>query len=804
MQENRSFDHCFGTLHGVRGFNDPRAIQLPNGNPVWLQSNNAGDTFAPFHLDIKDTKATWMSSLPHSWKNQVGARNDGKYDQWLNEKRNSIKEYAEMPLTMGYYDRRDIPFYYALADGFTVCDQHFCSALTGTNPNRLYFWTGTIREEQNENSRAHVWNEDMDYETLHWKTYPEVLEDNDISWKFYQNELSIDVGFKDEQDAWLSNFQDNPLEFFSGYNIRLHGKHLLHLHNLINSLPVEIDVLKKQLENLQTSDPSTEDIRKKLKEKQKALDAAILELKDHNPEKFDELSAREKSLHRKAFSTNINDPHYHTLDELVYDDNGVKRGLQLPKGDLLHQFREDVTSGKLPMVSWLAAPENLSDHPSSAWYGAWYVSEVMDILTKNPEVWKKTIFILTYDENDGYFDHVPHFVAPHSGRMETGKVSEGMDTRVDYVTLEQEKERNGFPVVNDRESPIGLGFRVPLIVASPWSRGGFVNSEVFDLTSTIQFLEVFLNQKTGKSVKNTNISDWRRTVAGDLTSIFRPSAGDNSPGLEFLKKDAFMESVYNAKFKKLPNNFTALSHQQIIEFNQDAYASPYMPKQEKGIKPSNGLFYQLYADGALNADKTSFDIDFKSSDQVFGEKALGSPFNVYAPGKYIQNEKEPSRFEEMRTWAFAVKSGDQISAHWPLKNFANSKYHVRIYGPNGFFREYMGSAQDPLVSISCEYQKTTHQKLTGNIDLLFRNQSDNDFQIEIIDHAYGNPPVKKMLVSSAKSPGEIVIPVNLSKQFGWYDFSIKITGNDIFEKRYAGRVETGESGFSDPFMGRMI
>ena len=174
MQENRSFDHCFGTLKGVRGLMIPALFNFQMES-VWLQSNEKGQTFAPFHLDIKDTKATWMSSLPHSWKNQVNARNEGKYDQWLNEKRNSIKEYADMPLTLGYYNRQDIPFYFALADGFTVCDQNFCSSLTGTNPNRLYFWTGTIRAEQHEDSRAHVWNEDMDYETLHWKTFPEIL-----------------------------------------------------------------------------------------------------------------------------------------------------------------------------------------------------------------------------------------------------------------------------------------------------------------------------------------------------------------------------------------------------------------------------------------------------------------------------------------------------------------------------------------------------------------------------------------------------------------------------------------------------
>ncbi len=99
-------------------------------------------------------------------------------------------------------------------------------------------------------------------------------------------------------------------------------------------------------------------------------------------------------------------------NSITYDDNGTKRTAKIPAGDVLHQFRTDVDSGKLPTVSWLVPPCNFSDHPGAPWYGAWYLSEVIDILTKNPEVWKKTIFILTYDENDGYFDHIPPFVAP--------------------------------------------------------------------------------------------------------------------------------------------------------------------------------------------------------------------------------------------------------------------------------------------------------------------------------------------------------------------------------------------------------
>ena len=182
MQENRSFDHTYGTLQGVRGFNDPRAIELPNKDLVWLQTNEKGETYAPFRLDIKDTKITWMGSLPHAWTNQIDARNEGKYDKWLLVKKSGDETYADMPLTMGYYTRKDIPFYYALADAFTVCDQHFCSSLTGTTPNRLYFWTGTLRAEQDENSKANVWNEDADYNTMViWKTFPERLEENGIT-----------------------------------------------------------------------------------------------------------------------------------------------------------------------------------------------------------------------------------------------------------------------------------------------------------------------------------------------------------------------------------------------------------------------------------------------------------------------------------------------------------------------------------------------------------------------------------------------------------------------------------------------
>jgi len=790
MQENRSFDHCFGTLKGVRGFNDPRAIDLPNKNKVWLQSNKKGETYAPFRLDIKRTRSTWMDSLPHSWRNQVNARNDGKYDQWLDNKRNSNPEYADMPLTLGYYTREDIPFYYALADAFTVCDQNFCSALTGTNPNRLYFWTGTIRANQDENSRAHVWNDDMDYGTLNWATFPDRLEDQGISWKCYQNEVAIDTGFEGEEDAWLSNFQDNPLEFFAQYHIHLNERHLAEMEKKSVELPGKIDALQKKLAALPAGDASAKPLKKQLREMRSELEAVNKERETWKKGMFEKLTEKEKSLHRKAFDTNKNDLDYRRLTNLKYNDNGVERELKVPRGDVLHQFREDVNTGTLPTVSWITAPENFSDHPSSAWYGAWYISEVMDILTHNPEVWKKTIFILTYDENDGYFDHIPPFVAPHPHKTGTGKVSEGIDIRVEFVTREQELERNNFPEKFERESPVGLGYRVPMIIASPWSRGGWVNSEVFDHTSTLQFLENFLSRKTGKPVKEPNISEWRRTVCGDLSSVFRPWHGETIGLTQHLPKNEFLESIHRAQFKKVPDDYKVLTAGDIAQINHAPHLSSYMPKQEAGIKPSCSLPYELYAQGRLTTDKRSFEINLTAGNELHGASAAGSPFNVYAPGKYLQ--------DSVRTWAYAVKAGDSVTDSWPLNEFENGHYHLRVYGPNGFFREFKGDAADPRIEASCDYDTKTSNHYGLNITL--ENFSGEDHRIGLIDNAYNHKTIHRVLPGAERSPG-IFIP--LDKSFGWYDLSVRIAGHNTYERRFAGRVETGRPSYTDSLMGNV-
>jgi len=789
MQENRSFDHCYGALQGVRGFNDPRAIRLPNKNSVWLQTNAAGETYAPFRLDIKDTRVTWMGSLPHSWSNQVDARNNGKYDKWLDVKQSGHSEYAKMPLTMGYYSRQDIPFYYALADAFTVCDQHFCSSLTGTTPNRLYFWTGTIRAVQNESSPALVWNEEADYNNMvSWKTYPERLEEEGVSWKIYQNDISVDGGFTGEEDSWLANFGDNPIEYFTQYNVKLSERYLNYLEKAAAKLPAEIAALEKQVKGAAAD--KADALKKTLQYKKEQLEKVKKDQLLYTREKYAQLSPQMKSLHEKAFTVNKKDPDFGKLTSLQYQDGNTSRKVTIPKGDILHQFREDVKNGTLPTVSWLVAPENFSDHPSSAWYGAWYVSEVMDILTRNPEVWKKTIFVLTYDENDGYFDHIPPFVAPDPRDQESGKVSAGIDASVEFVSRQQEQQRTWMSEEHKRESAIGLGYRVPLVIASPWSRGGWVNSQVFDHTSSLQFLEDFLQHKTGKPVQEPNISAWRRAVCGDLSSVFRPYNGEKIKQPAFVEKDAFIESVHKAKFKGVPNDYKKLTPAEIALINRNPAATALMPSQEKGIRPSNALPYELYVDGQLNSDGT-FGISFTAANKAFGKKAAGAPFTVYAPGKY--------KGEDMSVWYYALTAGDKLEDSWQLSNFDGGQYHLQVHGPNGFFREFKGGSKDPQVAVSCGYPYGAGQKPTGQLLLKLVNNSKAAVNVELTDNSYKTRT--RTLLLEAGASKEVLL--DLGKSFGWYDHSVKLRDNPQFEQRFAGRVETGKTSFTDPLMGRV-
>lgn len=771
MQENRSFDHCFGMLRGVRGFNDPRAITLPNKNKVWLQQNEKGETYAPFRLNIKDTKATWMGSLPHSWTDQVDASNNGRYDKWLIAKQAGNKDFKHMPLTLGYYTREDLPFYYSLADAFTVCDQNFCSSLTGTTANRLYLWTGKIREDAT--SQARVRNSETDYDTeAAWKTFPERLEENNISWRVYQNEISVGVGFQGEEDAWLANFTDNPLEWMEQYRVRFHPAYIKYLPKKIADLETFIRSGEQKLASSNITAEEQVQLKKQLQRAEAYLESAQSDIKNFTPEKYAALSQFEKNLHEKAFTTNRHDPAYHQLTSLMYEDGGAEREMKVPKGDVLFQFREDVKNGKLPTVSWLVAPENFSDHPGAPWYGAWYLSEAMDILTQNPEVWKKTIFILCYDENDGYFDHVPPCAPPVPGNGATGLVSKGIDTLTEYVKLEDDLKRK--PAKEARGSTIGLGYRVPLVIASPWSRGGAVCSQVFDHTSILQFLEKFTSHKSGKEIKETNISEWRRTVCGDLTSVFAPYNGEKISLPEFLKRDTFVESIHKAQFKQSPSGFRALTPTEIEKANS-VPTSSVLPRQEKGTRASRALPYELYVNGKVN-EAGSFEITFEAGNKVHGKQAAGAPFYVYDSNFSLRS--------------YAVKAGDVLTDVW--KDFDEGAYDLKVYGPNGFFRSFKGRAEDSTLAVKCAYEKVG-SKFTGKLQVILTNSGVKRLSLMLTDHYQRS---EQRIELDARNTKTITVDC---KSYGWYDLSVRTEGAG-FVQQFAGRIETGKESISDPAM----
>ncbi|MBL3550384.1 phosphocholine-specific phospholipase C [Chryseobacterium sp. KMC2] len=728
MQENRSFDHAFGALKGVRGFLDQRAFVKQDGQSVFFQKDNNGKYAAPARLDLKNTKSTWMSSLPHSWSDQQKALNKRKYDQWLQFKASGNKDYKNIPLTLGYYNREDLPFYYQLADAFTIFDQYFCSSLTGTTPNRLFHWSGSLREQQNGKVKANVYNDNIDYDKARqakWKSFPEILEEQNVSWRIYQNEISLPKGMSGEQEAWLSNFTDNPIEWFSNFNVKFSKGYFQNIPNIIS-------YLKKEIE--------------KNPDQKIRLEAIITELQEdqvkYHPDNYSKLSQKEKNLHEKAFTNNSNDPDFWNL-EIGKDENGER--LVVPKSDVLFQFRKDVEEKKLPLVSWLVAPEHFSDHPGSPWYGAWYISEVLNILTKDPETWKKTIFIINYDENDGYFDHVLPFAPPVNPSQ---PVDMNGKEGVEYVDKSQEYMSKLSLQDHERiEGTVGLGYRVPMIIASPWTKGGFVNSEVSDHTSVLQFLENFIKKKFKKDVHVDNISDWRRAVCGDLTSAFN-SPNVKAPQMDYLNQKDFAKTINAAKNKPVPD---------LKWYSENELNGNLLEIQERGLKPSNPLPYHFHVN--LEGGKI----------RMSNLKDNGVPLLLYDRTQFNSTDYH---------FSYALYAKQELSH--PVRA---AIYDYEVFGPNGFFRKFKGNS-NPEIEVMLINHTPKNQ-----VELIFRNNQKRNISIHLEDLYEKN---KKTI--SLHQPEEKIL-IDLSKNKGWYD--LKVTMED-YSWHFAGRTETGKISVSDP------
>jgi phospholipase C len=636
MQENRSFDHYFGTLRGVRGYGDPRTVTLPSGKPVWYQSDGTRDVL-PFHPTAANLGLQFLEDLAHDWNSTHQAWNQGKYDQWIP---------AKSATTMAYLTRDDIPFHYALADAFTICDAYHCSILSSTDPNRYYMWTGYVGNDGKGGGPV-IDNAEVGYS---WTTYPERLQQAGVSWKMYQDigtGLDAAGSWGWTSDAYIGNYGDTSTLYFTQY--------------------------------------------------------------------------QGDALYEKARrGTNIGVPG--TPFEALFTD-----------------LRNDVRNDRLPQISWIVAPEAFSEHGNwPANYGAWYVSQVLDALTSNPEVWSKTALFLTYDENDGFFDHVVPAVPPTP-------VSPGKST----VAIENEYYDPSVlaePNSSYAAGPCGLGVRVPMLVVSPWSTGGWVNSQVFDHTSIIRFME----QRFG--VHEPNITDWRRTVCGDLTTAF-----------DFARSDTRVPALPSTSGYVPPDQNRHQSYVPTLP------ANPELPAQEPGVRPARAIPYDLAVDGRVNGGGLT--LEFASHGGAGAAYQVTSPVQTGGP------------------WSYTVGSRARISDSWSLT--AGTAYDLTAYGPNGFTRRFAGhAAAGPEVVAETEAEGCV-------LTLTLTNAGSSPVRLTVTD-AYGNEPPATHLVR----PGAHVRHVApLERSFGWYDLTVTSSGDSAYVRHLTGHIENGRPSFSDPAIG---
>jgi phospholipase C len=704
MQENRPFDHHFGTLRGVRGFSDPRAVDihlpLQGGGTapasVFLQPAGAANIAAgfavppgnfggpangvavipPFRVNpesvspgLKSLGLTYLPGTGHSWAGIHAAWNQGQYDNWPAH---------QGPIAMNYMTRDDIPYHCALADAFTVGDAYFCSVMAPTNPNRDYLFSGCIGNVNylgsggtDGHGAGPVTYNGLSVNNAYfvWETLPEVLQAAGVSWKFYQDlagtTFAPDFG-DGTGNSFAGNFGDTTVLYFNQYA----------------TAPINSPLFQNA-----------------------ATGTGIINI-------IPGAGAPES-------------------DWLAWAEH------------LFDQFRSDVQNGTLPQVSWIVAPAGYTEH--SDWpnnYGAWYISQIFDILVSNPEVFSKTVLILNYDEADGSFDHIVPPSVPATP-------ANGAST----VSIENEIVTTSIP-----NGPIGFAQRVPFIAISPWSKGGYVNSQVFDHTSAVQFIE----KRFG--VFERNISPWRRAVAGDLTSVFNFANPNDAPvslpGTDgFLPPPSELNGVDGATFHPSLNSVIV-----------------GVPAQEKGVRPARALPYEMDVRGSVNTSNSTIVLTFINT----GRAAV--VFHVRSG-----NPADPVRY-------YTVEPGKTLPGVWNVASI----YDLSVYGPNGFARFFSGSIGGRVAALDI---RATYGSQGGrpSIQLKITNAAANAAEVTVFDAYTGNASMQH-LQPHANFSDKLV----LDQFYGWYDLIVTVGGDPNFEYQLAGHVETGQDSFSDPALGGLV
>lgn len=727
MQENRAFDHYFGTLKGIRGFGDRFTIPQPGGRSVWEQLDRNGNPVLPYHLDATQGNAQRVSGTPHSWVDGQLGWLDGRMGYWP-----AVKN----TFSMSYYEQAELPFQFALANAFTICDGYHCSMHTGTNSNRMFVWTGTngptgagVASLNNE------WDGFSPSDTgsvgYEWATYPERLQAAGVSWIVYEN--------------MPDNFGDNSLVGFKQYRAA----------NVASGKPVGTDGGPYP-----AYDPASDDA--------------------HNP------------LYKGIANTMPGAP----------DD----------VDSYFRQFREDCKNGKLPQVSWVVAPATYSEHPgpSSPVQGAWYIQQVLDALTANPEVWSKTVLFINFDENDGYFDHYPSPAAPSRNPDDTlaGKTSlSAADLAYEYNnypsppgTTDQPKQGGGNLDYGAQDGRVfGPGVRVPMYVVSPWSRGGWVNSQALDHTSVIRFVEARFG------VKEPNISPFRRAVLGDLTSAFNFANPNNEP----------LPRLAGRKTKDEADALRA-AQQALPQITPPPGRS--VPAQATGYRPSRALPYELHVTARVEDRQGSVRLVFRNDGRA------AAVFHVYDK---LKLDAMPSRqpvpadpaalldFRDLqypRPRRYMVQPDKRLDDVWAVQTDNAGRYDLWVLGPNGFHRRFKGDltalrarhAPAPEVQVGYDSRE-------GRLRLEARNEGAGPVVLQVRSNkVYG----RLTATGSGKSGGtgtawelklggrdEQSLHWKLDSTGWWYDFVVTSDADPSFLRRLAGRMETGRHSVSDPAMG---
>ena len=422
MQENRSFDHYFGTFPRARGFNDPTAIKLPNGRSVFQQPDpaNPDGYLEPWHMSTITTGAAAVPSLSHDWRDQHASWNQGAMDGWLLTHIASDGE-TNGSFTMGYYTEEDIPFHWALAKAFTLADNYHCSVMGPTDVNRI-FWEEGGNDPQGKAGGPVL--ETGGVRDLTYESGPETLFKAGISYKFYQG-----IGWpQDTITLYFKQFQSTGLVPTA-------------LYNAVTSTG---------------------------------------------------------TLWGDGTPGGLGNPENPT-----------------PASNTDMGFEEDCANGVLPDVSFIGSKSGFDEHPSAIpAAGAQFLATKLEALASNEELWNTTVFIINYDENDGFFDHV---VPPTPNHAEYPE---------EFVTLASPAGTPGGGL------PIGAGFRVPAFVISPWTVGGQIFSGVSDHTSCLRLIEAVAaaGGLSGKGpVTFPNISRWRRKTFSDFTEALRQGKAQPAP-----------------------------------------------------------------------------------------------------------------------------------------------------------------------------------------------------------------------------------------------------------------------------------